>query len=262
MTIAFQKFRGTVFGLESANVVGYMTVQRPANYQNSCGGSMFMNCGGSAYKLSDIKIEGPTTKAAGRNNYIVFWAEGSSIKVDKARSYWWDPVGKKWRVRSGTNFNNDPDVANADEVTINPGEGFLCNFGNNTTTITYSGEVIYGTEKKFTISRPEGYQNFVAVNTSATEIDLSQITIAGPTTKAAGRNNYIVFMAEGSSIKVDKARSYWWDPVGKKWRVRSGTNFNNDPDCADPTAVKIPAGEGFLCNFGNNTTTITMPTSL
>lgn len=258
--------RGEVAALicirEVTTVVGYMTITRPAAYQNSCGGSMFTNVSGGSYKLSDLKIDGPTSKANGRNNYIVFWAAGSTIKVDKTRSYWWDPVGLKWRIRSGTNFNNDPDVENADEITINPGEGFLCNFMQATTTITYSGAVIEGTEKKFTITRPEAYQNFVAVNTSAGEIDLSQITISGPTSKANGRNNYIVFMAEGSTIKVDKARAYWWDPVGLKWRVRSGTNFNNDPDCDDPTAVKIAAGEGFLCNFMQATTTLTMPTSL
>ena len=219
-----------------------------------------MNCGSDSYTLADIQIAGPASKANGRNNYIAFMSS-SGMKVDKERSYWWDPVGLKWRVRSGTNFNNDPDVADPKAVVINSGEGFLCCFGHTTTTVTYSGEVLTGTDGIFTISRPAAYQNFVAVNTSGSEISLSQITISGPATKANGRNNYIAFMSS-TGMKVDKARSYWWDPVGKKWRVRSGTNFNNDPDVEDATAIKIPAGEGFLCSFGHTTTTISMPTSL
>lgn len=237
-----------------------MTVQRPADYQNSFGGSFFLNCGGDSYTLADIQISGPATKANGRNNYIAFMSN-SGMKLDKARSFWWDPVGLKWRVRSGTNFNNDPDVADPSAVVINPGEGFLCSFMHNTTKVTYSGEVLTGLDGRFTVSRPEGYQNFVAVNTSASEISLSQITIAGPASKANGRNNYIAFMSS-TGMKIDKARTYWWDPVGLKWRVRSGTNFNNDPDVADPSQVKIPAGEGFMCSFMHATTTITMPTSL
>ena len=237
-----------------------MTVQRPAAYQNSFGGSFFMNCGSDSYTLADIKIAGPTTKSNGRNNYIAFMSS-SGMKVDKARTYWWDPVALKWRIRSGTNFNNDPDVADASAVVINPGEGFLCSFMQATTTVTYSGEVLTGTEGRFTVTRPEGYQNFVAVNTSGAEISLSQIVISGPTSKSNGRNNYIAFMSD-SGMKIDKARTYWWDPVGLKWRIRSGTNFNNDPDVADATSIKIAAGEGFMCSFMQDTTTISIPTSL
>ena len=75
-------FCGTVFGLESANIVGYTESSRPAGYQNFCGGSMFVNCAADTYTLADISISGPTSKANARNNYIVLWAEGSTIKVD------------------------------------------------------------------------------------------------------------------------------------------------------------------------------------
>ena len=112
------------------------------------------------------------------------------------------------------------------------------------------------------LSRPAGYQNFVAVNPSGREITLNDITITGPTSKANARNNYIVFMATGSTIKVDKNRSFWWDYSQSKWRVRSGTNFNNDPVLDDPSTVTIGVGEGFLCNFGHDTTVLTMPSAL
>ncbi|MBQ4200484.1 MAG: hypothetical protein II649_11475 [Kiritimatiellae bacterium] len=122
-------------GIVSSSVVGYMTVQRPAGYQNSFGGSFFMNCGSDSYTLADIQISGPASKANGRNNYIAFMSS-SGMKLDKVRSYWWDPVGLKWRVRSGTNFNNDPDVEDATQVKIGAGEGFMCSFAQATTTIT------------------------------------------------------------------------------------------------------------------------------
>ena len=248
--------------------MGYLSTVRPDGFQNFAGGSMFVNCGSSeGYTLADITISGPTTKSNGRSNYICFMKTGSSQMIDKNRSYWWDPVALKWRERSGTNFNNDPDVADPTTVKINPGEGFLCNFGHDTTKLTFAGAVIQGkddgkTDARFEFSRPEGMQNFIASNVSGTEITLADIQISGPTTKSNGRSNYICFMKTGSSQMVDKNRSYWWDPVGLKWRERSGTNFNNDPDVADPTTVKIPAGQGFLCNFGHDTTVLSMPTSL
>ena len=138
----------------------------------------------------------------------------------------------------------------------------MCNFGHDTTKITYSGAVIKGTDSKISISRPSGYQNFVVVNPAGREISLDEIAITGPESKSNARNNYFVFMASGSTIKVDKTRAYWWDYSQSKWRVRSGTNFNNDPVVSDASAIKIPAGEGFMCNFGHDTTVLTLPTAL
>ena len=257
-----------VADVTSANVVGYVTADRPADFQNFAGGSMFVNCGsGEGYTLADIKISGPTTKSNGRGNFICFMKSGVNPLVDKDRSFWWDPVALAWRVRSGTNFNNDPTVADPTTVKINPGEGFLCNFGQATTKVTFAGAVIQGkddgkSDARFEFSRPEGMQNFIASNVSGSEITLADIQISGPTTKSNGRGNFICFMKTGVNPLVDKERSYWWDPVALTWRIRSGTNFNNDPTLTDPTTVKIPVGQGFLCNFGQATTVLSMPTSL
>ena len=100
----------------SANVVGYMDVVRPTNegadaatnpqYQNFFSGSLFNNVGEEGYSLADLSITGPTTQANGRNNYIVFWAMGSSVKVDFERAFWWDPKNSTWRRRSGKTYLN------------------------------------------------------------------------------------------------------------------------------------------------------------
>lgn len=240
-----------------------MEVARPAAYQNSCGGSMFTAVSGEGYALSDLTIAGPTTIANARNNYIMFFEAGSAVRMDKTRTYWyWQGI---WRVRSGTNPMNDPQLTaeEAAAIKINAGEGYLCNFGHATTKILYSGQVITGGESKtFSISRPASYQNFVACNTAATAINLGQITISGPATIANARNNYIMFFASGSAVRMDKARTYWyWQGT---WRVRSGTNPMNDPQLTaeEAAAISIAAGEGFLCNFGHATTILNLPTSL
>ena len=226
---------------------------------------MFLAVGSanSDYSLADLTIAGPASIANARNNYIMGFATGSAPKVDKARSYWyWQ---NKWRVRSGTNPNTDPQLTDEEAAAIkfNAGEGFMCNFAHATTKIQYAGEVITGgASKRMIVSRPSGYQNFVVSNVSASEISLADITIAGPASIANARNNYLMGFATGSAPKVDKARSYWyWQ---NKWRVRSGTNPNTDPQLTDEeaAAIKIPAGEGFMCNFAHATTTISLPTSL
>ena len=119
----------------SANVVGYQNIKRPAAYQNSCGGSLFMNVGKSQYTLADIKIK--VEKASNdRNNYIVFMASGSSIKVDKDRAYWWDTSTNKWRIRNGATKSKDGTEEHPENVKIADGEGFLCNFAQDSTTLT------------------------------------------------------------------------------------------------------------------------------
>ena len=270
-----------VADVTSANVVGYMDVVRPevegetgTQYQNFFSGSLFNNVGEEGYTLADLQITGPTTQANGRNNYIVFWMIGSSIKVDPARSYWWDPKNSTWRRRDGKTYLLDGTISAEEAKTIkfNAGEGFMCNFAQNSTKILFRGEVLKGDNgtKLRTITRPKNdegndYQNFVVANPSGRTIYLSEIVIAGPTTQANGRNNYIVKMMQGSSIKVDPARSYWWDPKNSTWRRRDGKTYLLDGTISAEEAKTIKvmeAGEGIMCNFAQGTTTLTLPTAL
>ena len=123
------------FGLESANVVGYTEVARPAAFQNSCGGSMFTAVGNDSYSLADLTITGPATIANARNNYIMFLESGSAAKIDKNRTYWyWQGI---WRVRTGANPSKDPQLTaeEAAAISIAAGEGFMCNFMHDTTVL-------------------------------------------------------------------------------------------------------------------------------
>ena len=263
MFTAAAAFCGTVFALESANVVGYTEVARPAAFQNSCGGSMFTAVGNDSYSLADLTIAGPTTIANARNNYIMFLQSGTAAKIDKNRTYWyWQGI---WRVRTGANPAKDPQLTaeEAANIVVNAGEGFMCNFMHDTTKIMYAGQVITGNENKtFSIARPASYQNFVACNTAASAINLGQITITGPSTIANARNNYIMFLQSGTAAKIDKNRTYWyWQGI---WRVRTGANPAKDPQLTaeEAAAINIAAGEGFMCNFMHDTTVLNMPTSL
>ena len=253
----------------SANVVGYQQMAAPANYYNFCGGSIFVNVGKEAYSLDDIKITGPASKSNARNNYIMLMASGQIPASSKARSYWWDYSSETWRVREGTNFNNDTPLTKkqAQEILINPCEGFICCFAHpDTTKITFSGEVVKGNnEKKISITAPTGYYNFIAVNPSGREISLNDIVITGPTSKSNARNNYIMRMASGQIPASAKARTYWWDYSAETWRVREGTNFNNDTPLTKAQAadVTFAPGEGFMCCFAHpDTTVLTVPSAL
>jgi hypothetical protein len=135
MFAAAAAFCGTVFALESANVVGYTEVARPAAFQNSCGGSMFTAVGNDSYSLADLTIAGPTTIANARNNYIMFLQSGTAAKIDKNRTYWyWQGI---WRVRTGANPAKDPQLTAEEAAAINiaAGEGFMCNFMHDTTVL-------------------------------------------------------------------------------------------------------------------------------
>ena len=148
----------------------------------------------------------------------------------------------------------------------------MCNFMQNTTKILFRGEVLKGDNgTKFrTITRPKNaegidYQNFVVANPSGRAIYLNEIVIAGPTTQANGRNNYIIKKASGSSVKVDFERAFWWDPKNSTWRRRNGKTYLNDPTITAEEAKTIKvmdASEGIMCNFMQGTTTLTLPTAL
>lgn len=252
-----------VADVTSANVVGYMEVERPSAYQNYCGGSFLMTVGATEYSLADLEITGPSTIANARNNYIMGFTKDVAANVDKNRCYWlWQGI---WRVRDKTNPNTDTKLSaeQAAAIKFNAGEGFMCNFMHATTKVRYAGEVLTGGEsKEITITRPADYQNFVVCNCSGAEISLFDIKLAGPATIANARNNYLMGFTTDVAANVDKNRCYWfWQNV---WRIRDKTNPNTDTKLTDEQAkaIKFKAGEGFMCNFMHSTTTVTMPTSL
>ena len=231
---------------------------------------MFQNCGSTGITLADLKISGPAVSAknAWRNCNIAFFQSGTVVKIDQNRKYWMDWDGNWRKFVSGGNFNTDPTLT-AEEIAaivINPGEGFICNFGNASAQITYSGEVLTGVgeTKLMTITRPQ--QNFIVTNPSGTTINLGQISISGPAVSAknAWRNCNIAFFQSGTVVKIDQNRKYWMDWDGNWRKFVSGGNFNTDPTLTaeEIAAVTINAGEGIICNFGNASAQITLPTAL
>ena len=205
MIAAAAAFCGTVFGLESANIVGYMDVAKKSGYNFAGGGSMFVTPGATSYSLAQLAITGPANKNVARMNYIQFMAAGTAAKLDATKSYYY--FGGKWYSRTGTSAVTDPEVSDPTSVTVSAGQGFLTCLPFATAKITYNGEVITGTDKAITIEKPTGYNFFIAANPCASEISLSDITITGPGNKNIARMNYIQSFASGTAAKLDALTS-------------------------------------------------------
>ena len=82
------------------------------------------------------------------------------------------------------------------------------------------------------------------VKPGVTSYSLADLSITGPGNKNIARMNYIQFFAAGNAAKFDAARSYYY--FGGSWFARTGTNVATDPEVADPSAITMDAGVGFL----------------
>ena len=217
---------------------------------------MFVNLNKtSVYNLFDLEIvfDVELSKTGAKANYIQFFNTDSAVKLDNARKFYY--YQKKW-WKFGT-----PMDSVATDFEINPGEGFLCHFGEASARIRFKGQVISsGSDvKTMTIPRPADYQNFVAYNPSGAVVDLSQITISFDVvlSKTGAKANYIQFFTDASAIKLDNTRKYYYYQ-GDWWKV--GTPV--DSKVTDKTVVQLQPGEGVFCHFGEPTAKITFPTSL
>ena len=104
------------------------------------------------------------------------------------------------------------------------------------------------------VARPAAFQNscggsmFTAVGNDS--YSLADLTIAGPTTIANARNNYIMFLQSGTAAKIDKNRTYWyWQGI---WRVRTGANPAKDPQLTAEEAAIWRNFKNGGANINNN----------
>ena len=221
--------------------------------QYTGGGSMFVTPGnGSSYRLFELSITGfsPATKPIAKGQYIQF-LDAAKCEVDDSRAYYF--YNGKWYYKFTTK-----DVtadAEAPDVEIPAGTGFLCNFGKSGSVINYAGQVLTSATG-VSVSCPDGAQYFFAYNPYPVPVKLSDLSISGysPATKPIAKGQYIQFMLT-SKCEVDDARAFY--NYGGKWYYKfSSGAVTADAEAAD---FEIQPGEGFMCNFGKTSSTLNFP---
>lgn len=228
-----------------------MKCENGAIAQYTGGGSVFVTPGKTSYRLYDLSITGysPATKPIAQGQIIQFFTPGGA-KVDRARTYY------NWQGKWYYKFTTDTTVANAEapDIEIPAGTGFMCNFGKPNSVLNYAGEVLINSTG-LTVST--GIQYFLAYNPYPVAIKLSQLSTSNysPATKPIAQGQIIQFFEKGSSCKVDKARTYY--NFQGKWYYK----FTTDTTVANAAVedFDIGPGEGFLCNFGKTDTRLNFP---
>ena len=241
MFAAAAAFCGTVFALESANVVGYSNVDaldsQTGNFANFyAGGPCFSSVGttGASYKLGDIKMNG----GAAGEDFIQFLTDDSATtylmatyvtkEEDEELEGWWDIT------------EEDIGAVSLDEETFDAGTSFLCAItSGGEVSFTYAGEVLRG-QKSLTITAGTGFP-FVC-NPLPAQFTLGQITVAGA---AAGEDLFQFLDDTATTYKMvtyvteeeDEALCGWWDVT--------------EADIGEESANDIPLapGQGMLGLF-------------
>ena len=228
-----------------------MAAENGSMGQYTGGGSMFVTPGQKTYKLSDFSISGytPNTIAIARAQIIQFMLPGSA-KVDQSRAYY------NWQGKWYYKYTTETTTANAEaaDVDIPAGTGFMCNFGKAGTVLNYAGEVL--TTAEGVKAGNTGAQYFFSYNPYPINIKLSDLSITGytPATIAIARAQIVQFMVAGS-CKVDQARAYYnWQ--GKWYYKYTTATTTANAEAAD---IEIKPGEGFMCNFGKTNSVLNFP---
>jgi hypothetical protein len=111
-----------------------LTTTKASRYETY--GSLFVAPAGdgATFKLYDFSVAGSLNAMSMKNNYIQYM-QGSTLKLDAARAYYWNPTKKYWCYKNSVDGvqNKDTEVTNASELTIKPGEGFLMTAANAVT---------------------------------------------------------------------------------------------------------------------------------
>ena len=117
------------------------------------------------------------------------------------------------------------------------------------------------------VKRPTGYPNYCAgsmfLKPGTEKYNLKDLSISFSTTlnKTLARKNFIAFFSDSAAVKVDKDRQYYYYS-GDWYHMGLVAAQDVKMTAAQLAEVTIPAGEGFLCSFANDTATIEFPTSL
>ena len=243
MFAAAAAFCGTVFGLESANVVGYnkaeMTagevIYRVASFE-SIGSTE------STFTIGDIKV-GDADFAWWNNDYIATVDPYGSQET----YYTWDPDSSSWyECDAGSNIDFEK-PANGVALPLNKG---IIVFSANGASLTFAGSVMSGDTELYGGASEVTYTG----NFTPTELTLGDIVI-GDADFAWWNNDYIATIDPYGS----QESYYTWDPDKQSWYAcDAGCNVDYDTPANE---VTFDPNMGFIF-FTANGASINIPSPL
>ncbi len=254
------------FGIESANTVGYQTMDLTAGKQ-VMKGAMFVSVGGASLSLQDIRMDADTLADG---STMIWWWNKDTRKYSYA--YWCpacDASGNYINAK-GEVVENESDAAlvwgdestwEAIEKTFAPGEGFWIQSGDDAPTpkVSIAGE----------LATTDASIQYVSSNlTPGKQVQFTQPMPVGTyglqTVKLTGS------LADGSSM------IWWWNKDTRKYTYAywcpacnadgdyidaNGTVVENEADAAlvwgdestwEPIDKTFEAGEGFWIQPGDD----------
>ena len=266
-----------MFGIESANIVGYNTHTKVNGVKYETYGCPFVTPGaaGTTFKLYDMKIVGTLTSMTKKSNFIQMF-QPTTLMLDTVKAYFWD-YAKVSDVTGETGCwcykysdATTGQAANAEvphDTTFPAGTAFLfnCPTDNKGIGLQFAGQVLQPTPDEngyITISKVVGgsevkYMFFA--NPFPVNITLADIKIDGTLTSMTKKSNFIQGF-EPAKLMLDTVKAYFWDYAKASaavpgqtgcWCYKytdSTTGQAANAEVMDAASITIASGEGFLFN--------------
>ena len=250
---------GSVFALESANVVGYQEQELATQVSPSIGAT-FVSIGSETFKLADIAVEGfqydteilqvlSTENASTIARYVYVTPEWDEEDFDG------DGAAVGWWIKG----KEGEDDGSANDVEFAPGQGFLGNFGKKAVKLTYSGEVVSGaTTLDFTGKVSPFVANFLPRDVKLGEIACegfqydTEILQVLSTENASTVTRYVYVTPEWDEEDFDG------DGAAVGWWIKG----KEGEDDGSANEVVWKAGQAMLGNFGKKSVKLTFPSAL
>ena len=233
MFAAAAAFCGTVFGLESANVVGYSEANLNLDYTGV--GPMFFSIGEDVVSVQNLKIKG-LTEAQGSGYTIAPITSTGNIPV---KYFYWCGLSE-YGVKDGWYTTDDPATIEAaagegksDDylapIEMAKGEGLVTFMGVASLSVQGSGEVLTGN-----VTRPLNLDYTGVANPFPVDVNIQSYAITG-LTEAQGSGYTIAPITSTGNIPV---KYFWWCGLSE-YGVKDGW-YTTD----DPATIEAAAGEG------------------
>ena len=212
-----------MFGIESANIVGYSEFS--LTRANQFITTSFKNIGSAAIDLTQIKVVGYTGAIQDKASVQFIDGTGNTAKdtSGKSKAYFWrdaDGSHGKWVRKDGRNII---DVV-AGEATFGTGDALWWQKSVDGLSLKFSGEVI---QAETEVSLP--LANQAVGNMMALPVDLTTISVAGYTGSTTDKVSAQVIDGSGNTAKdaSGKSKAYFWrgSSDSGKWVRKDGRNI-------------------------------------
>ena len=259
MFAAAVAFCGTVFGLESANVVGYQNKEMAtANFNYECATFQAVGKARDAQTLGDIKAsegfsysEIQFLTSGGANAYVDHPQLG---RVIQSYTYWSDPDWTESGVAGWYLYDDEDGAYPMNDIVIPLGQAYCVSVAGSEVgeTLNYAGEV-----PNSAVALTFDHANFNYVgNCTPADITLGDIVASEDFSyseiqflTSGGANAYVDHPQLG---RVIQSYTYWSDPDWTEAGV-AGWYLYDDEDGAYPmNDINIKAGQGFCVSVAGS----------